>query len=240
MVEHTHLDDATKLRLQIRNGYQNSASLFTRNARAKEITLKLIPSGLTSKHTLKDAEGWQTVTVDQMRGPLHQVTHTCRDCHTNTPGKHGYAGSHDLGMLQQALSFDVCRKGNQVTATLTNTGAGHKVPTGEVHRHIVVKIWRSTAPEKLKQAFYGRRFEPLFTGGKTTIWNSSMPPNTYRRFLVDARRLGGAASEELNVEVRYLYGSRESYRPPFKEVPSKVIYRVRKTLSEIAACASTE
>jgi hypothetical protein len=71
MVEHTHLDDATMLRLQIRNGYQKSPSLFTRNARAKEITLKLLPSGLTSKHTLKDAEGWQTVSVEQAQGPLH-------------------------------------------------------------------------------------------------------------------------------------------------------------------------
>ena len=70
-VEHTHLQDVDKLRIEIRNGYQKSESLFARNARAKEITLKLLPSGSTSKHTLKDAQGWQSVSVDQETGPLH-------------------------------------------------------------------------------------------------------------------------------------------------------------------------
>ena len=177
-------------------------------------------------------------TVEQFRQGPFAKSHTCRDCHTNTPGKHAYAGSHDLGMLQQALTFDICRSGNQVTTTLTNTGAGHNVPTGDVHRHIVVRLWRSTAPENLKQAFYGRRFKPLFTGGKTTIWNSSLPPNTYRRWQVDALKLGGEPSEDLNAEVRYLYGSRETYRPPFKEVPSRVIFRVRKALTELTPCKS--
>jgi hypothetical protein len=69
-VEHTPLEDATKLRLEIRNGYQKTPRLFTRNARAKEITLQLLPSGKTSKHTLTDAEGWQSVTAEQPAGPL--------------------------------------------------------------------------------------------------------------------------------------------------------------------------
>ncbi len=70
-VEHTHLEDASSIRLEIRNGYQKSPSLFTRNARAKDVTLKLIPSGLLSKHTLSDAEGWQSLSATQPLGPLH-------------------------------------------------------------------------------------------------------------------------------------------------------------------------
>ncbi len=69
-VEHTPLSDAIKLRLEIRNGYQKTPKLFQRNARAKDITLTLLPSGAISKHTLEDKEGWQTLSVEQARGPL--------------------------------------------------------------------------------------------------------------------------------------------------------------------------
>lgn len=70
-VEHTHLKDASKLRLKIRNGYQKTPRLFKRNARAKDITLTLIPNGQTSKHTLTDAEDWQEIETEQPAGPLH-------------------------------------------------------------------------------------------------------------------------------------------------------------------------
>lgn len=179
-------------------------------------------------------------TVSQFRKGPFAKTHTCRDCHANTPGKHGYAGSHDLGMLQQALSFRACRSGSLLKTTLTNRGAGHNVPTGDVHRHIYVRAWRSTAPEKLKQAFYGRRFKPVLTGGKTTIWDSSLPPNTYRQWQVDAKDLGASEDEAINLEVVYLYGGQESYRPPFKEAPSKTIYRIRKPFGRLALCAPEE
>ena len=33
-------------------------------------------------------------TVEQFKKGPFAKTHTCRDCHTNTPGKHAYAGSH--------------------------------------------------------------------------------------------------------------------------------------------------
>lgn len=69
-VEHTSLDDATRLRLEIRNGYQKSPRLFTRNARARDITVKLLPSGTTTTHLLTDSEGWQSLMVEQPRGPL--------------------------------------------------------------------------------------------------------------------------------------------------------------------------
>lgn len=70
MVEHTPLEDASTLRLEIRNGYQKTPRLFTRNARAKDIVVTLKPSGLTSKHTLTDSEGWQSIAIEQPVGPL--------------------------------------------------------------------------------------------------------------------------------------------------------------------------
>jgi len=70
MVEHTPLDDASNVRLEIRNGYQKTPRLFARNARAKDIVVTLKPSGLTSKHTLTDSEGWQSISMKQPTGPL--------------------------------------------------------------------------------------------------------------------------------------------------------------------------
>jgi hypothetical protein len=70
VIEHTPLDDASKIRLEIRNGYQKTPRLFIRNARAKDIEVTLKPSGLTSTHTLTDTEGWQSVVIEQPTGPL--------------------------------------------------------------------------------------------------------------------------------------------------------------------------
>ena len=178
-------------------------------------------------------------TVEQFRAGPFAKTHSCRDCHANTPGQHSYAGSHDVAMLRRALSFGVCSKGGRVVTQLTNKGAGHNVPTGDVHRHIVIKAWRSTAPEKLIEAFYGRRFEPMDSGGKRTIWDSSLPPNTYRRWSFEPKDLGSGHDEPINLEVRYLYGSRESYRESFKEPAHRLVYRVRKRLAKLPACASS-
>lgn len=175
-------------------------------------------------------------TVAQFRAGPFAKTHTCRDCHATSPGGHSYPGGHDLGMLRQALSFQVCRSGQRVQTVLTNIGAGHNVPTGDVHRHIVVKAWRSTAPEKLSEAFYGRRFEPVVSGGKETIWDSTLPPNTYRRWRFTANSLGGSQDEPINLEVRYLFGSRESYRPPFSEPASQVVFRVRSAFGKLVSC----
>jgi hypothetical protein len=175
-------------------------------------------------------------TISQFReGPMAK-THTCRDCHANTPGGHSYAGAHDPGMLEQALGFGACRKGKLVRTTLTNRGAGHNVPTGDVHRHIVVRAWRSNDPAKLKEAFYGRRFEPLDSGGKKTIWDSTIAPQSSRRWQFDPAELGAKSVEAINLEVRYLYGSRETYAPSFQEDTYQVVYRLRKPFLLLPTC----
>lgn len=69
----TEMEGATQLRLRVRNGYQKSATLFAANARPKEITIKLLPSGTTKKVTLADAQGWQDVVVAQPAGKLEAV-----------------------------------------------------------------------------------------------------------------------------------------------------------------------
>jgi hypothetical protein len=110
------------------------------------------------------------------------------------------------------------------------------VPTGDVHRHIVIRAWRSNAPAKLKEAFYGRRFEPLEAGGKKTIWDSTLPPKSARNWHFDPQELGAKSVEAINLEVRYLYGSRESYRPDFQEDTYQVVYRLRKPFLLLPTC----
>src|SRR5689334_3483975 len=61
----TELDKTTKLRLKIRNGYQKSKALFKANARAKDITVRLLPSKTEVKATLTDKDGWQEVSITQ-------------------------------------------------------------------------------------------------------------------------------------------------------------------------------
>ncbi len=59
----TPLEGATNVRLKVRNGYQKSPGLFRANARAKTVTVKVLPGGATRQVALKDAEGWQDVAV---------------------------------------------------------------------------------------------------------------------------------------------------------------------------------
>ncbi len=66
----TPLEGVTKVRLKIRNGYQKTAALFKANARAKGITVKLLPSGKVVQATLEDKQGWQEITIAQGTGQL--------------------------------------------------------------------------------------------------------------------------------------------------------------------------
>ncbi len=69
-VRFTEMANTTELRLKIRNGYQKTKRLFSRNSRIKQATITLLPSGKTQTLTLKDARGWQTVRVASS-GTLH-------------------------------------------------------------------------------------------------------------------------------------------------------------------------
>jgi hypothetical protein len=67
------LEGATTVRLRVRNGYQKSSNLFKANARAKQVDVKLLPSGVTASATLTDAEGWQELTFNQPAGKLDAI-----------------------------------------------------------------------------------------------------------------------------------------------------------------------
>ncbi|HET9627171.1 MAG TPA: hypothetical protein VFP84_37685, partial [Kofleriaceae bacterium] len=72
-IQTTPLDRTTRIRLHVRNGYQKSKDLFRANARARQVTLRLLPSKVEAKLTLEDRDGWQDLVIDQPSGVVRSV-----------------------------------------------------------------------------------------------------------------------------------------------------------------------
>jgi hypothetical protein len=176
-------------------------------------------------------------TVAQFeRGPYARAEDACRSCHALSPAGHRYPGAHDPAMLARAVALELCRAGGEVVMTLENRGAGHNVPTGDVHRHMNLRAWRSAAPERLYEAFLGRRFTPLETGGKRTTWDSTLAPRERRRYVVDEAALG--EDGPLRFELRYVYTADENPgrgRDP-GEPTSRVILSRSANFEELPSC----
>jgi len=148
------------------------------------------------------------------RGPYAGSEDGCHTCHL----VHAHPGAHDPGMLRGALKLTACRDEDAAVIALANVGAGHAVPTGDVHRHINVRAWRSSAPERLFEAYVGRRFALAEGGGKRTTWDSTIAPEQTRTWRVPLASLG-EADEPVNVEVRYVYTADEN--PPRARHPGE-------------------
>ncbi len=182
------------------------------------------------------AHPMQATVTQFRRGPFADARDGCLTCHGGGTSGHAFPGAHDPGMLERALRFDVCRDGVAVVMSIENHGAGHNVPTGDVHRHINVRAWRSSAPERLHEIFLGRRFTPLPGGGKETTWDSTLAPGATQRHRVEASALGGDGP--IRFEVRYVYTVDENPRPhrdPGEPV-SRVIAERSATLEELPTC----
>jgi hypothetical protein len=130
----------------------------------------------------------------------------CLECHRAGDGGHLFPGGHDPKMLERAVSIDACRDGRTLEVRLTNAGAGHNVPTGDLHRHLVLRAWRPGAPERLSETVLGRRFEPAADGGKRTTEDTTIPAGETRRVRVDVGGLGPARPKDpISLELRLVY-----------------------------------
>jgi hypothetical protein len=69
----SELDGVSAVRLRLRNGYHKSKVLFGANARIKDVTVKLLPSGRTTRATLADTMDWQELTIAQEIGKLEAI-----------------------------------------------------------------------------------------------------------------------------------------------------------------------
>ena len=109
-------------------------------------------------------------------------------------------------MLARAVSLTACRDGQALRLTLANVGAGHNVPTGDLHRHLVLRAWRGSAPERLHETLFGRRFAPAPDGGKRTVQDRTLAPGEARVVRIPLRALGPRRpGEPVRVELRLVY-----------------------------------
>jgi hypothetical protein len=189
------------------------------------------------------AEPMQATVSQFLRSGLADAM-ACSDCHGSAAG-HAFPGSHDPDMVRSALDVSICADaghtdGNQpaLAIELDNQGAGHNVPSGGVHRHMVLRAWRSSAPQRLWQAYLGRRFEPLPEGGKRTTSDTTLAPGERRRFRVPLRALG-PGDEPVNVELRYVYALDE-HAELDGAVVSRVIWHERASRDRTPPCAAAE
>jgi hypothetical protein len=175
-----------------------------------------------------------------LAGAMH-----CGDCHAATGAGHAFPGSHDPAMVASALDISLCHAPPAAPASaagregalvidIANRGAGHNVPTGGVHRFMALRAWRSSAPERLWEAYLGRRFRPLAGGGKETVLDTTLAPDERRRFRVAVERLGPGA-EPVNVELRYVYALDE-HAPVDGAVLSRVIWHQRTSVAGTPRC----
>ncbi|MCU0727895.1 MAG: NapC/NirT family cytochrome c [Planctomycetes bacterium] len=93
-------------------------------------------------------------TVDEYMASGYAETHTCNDCHmprSDRPlvdggpvrtgvASHLFPGGHDPGKLREALSLAVSVESGTLKVSVTNRGAGHKVPTDSRHKSVNVYV----------------------------------------------------------------------------------------------------
>lgn len=164
-------------------------------------------------------------------------TTTCLDCHADGATGHRFRGSHDAERVAAALASTVCRGRGTLEVELENVGAGHNVPSGGVHRRMVLRAWRSTAPERLAEHTLGRTFRPLVGGGKQTIDDTTIPPGAVHRARFVLGDLGPATSDSaVNLELRYIYALDE--RLELGTPASQVIWHRRVVPAELARCTA--
>jgi hypothetical protein len=129
----------------------------------------------------------------------------CVQCHRATPGGHAFPGGHDPAMLGRAVAVEACQAGKDLRVALDNAGAGHNVPTGDLHRHLVLRVWRTGSPERLHETILGRQFTATPEGGKRTVTDASLRPGERRDVLVPLASVGAPGDGPLRLELRLVY-----------------------------------
>ena len=180
----------------------------------------------------------QSTVASFRAGPYAAQPGGCLACH-GSRANHAFPGGHDAGMLGAALEVTWCARGAAIEVAVRNAAAGHAVPTGDIHRHFNLRVWRSSAPEALSEAFYGRRFEPDDAGGKALVWDSTIAPEATRRHQVELAGLGGEPDEPINLELIYVFLEKENVRADLapREPFTTSVVRRRALPGELPRCA---
>jgi hypothetical protein len=180
----------------------------------------------------------QDTEQQHARGP--HAAEPCRTCHARASEfGHLFPGGHVAAFVTRAVVVSTCRDRGALDVALTNAGAGHNVPTGDLHRHLVLRAWRPSAPERLGEALFGRRFEAAEDGGKRAVEDTTLPAGQTRHARFRLADLGGARREPIRVALRLVYTIDEF---PFRgrELPEPTyvtLFEDERPWSGIPACA---
>lgn len=142
----TPLDATTGVRLRIRNGYQKSKPLFAANARAREVTVRLLPSKVEVRATLADRDGWQELAITQPSGPMRAVELDIRSVYEGT------------------RYTDLAISDVQVFAT----SATAENPAFEKGKRVALLTWRTARMSAAKLLAGKARALPLYTAYEVT------------------------------------------------------------------------
>ncbi len=133
----------------------------------------------------------------------------CQDCHMPgverplVPGypkrlgkKHLWPGAYSNHQLQKAFSFRAQQNKNSLTITISNSGAGHKVPTGDTDRFIVMDFfWQETGSNnQIEKKIYSIEFK------RQVVWQPIM-------FVLSDNRLAPGESKKIDIELPSLSSS---------------------------------
>lgn len=177
------------------------------------------PDGAVTRYT---DHPMQDTVAEFLAGPHAERPGACLACHGQTPAGHLMPGAHSLGALQHAAVLDICRlqpsrsrarSPRTLRLAVTNIGAGHELPSGDLHRHLILRAWRPSAPMTAWDTFIGRAFEPAPDAGKVVRLHTSIAPLQTRSWDVPVGPLAGDEDEPIIVELRYVYTEDEIVSP---------------------------
>lgn len=101
----------------------------------------------------------------------------CVDCHVQKR-RHRFAGGHDVDQLRDALDLALEQTSDGLSVTLTATGVGHRVPTGDPFRRLVLEVCAEPACEtRTGRAVFARRFAPTADTWHL-VADTTVPPPT--------------------------------------------------------------
>lgn len=180
----------------------------------------------------------QTTVSEFRASPYAGLPGECLFCHGATPFGHALPGGRDLPSLQHAAELTACApRPGHLRLTVRNHGAGHRIPTGDVHRHFQLRAWRSSAPATMFEVFIGRTFEVVEGAGKKIVRNTSIDPLDSRTWNLRVASLGGLETEPVNVELRYVYTADEE--PTERNHPGEPTFAIVDALrsTEFSKCS---
>lgn len=174
-VQVTPLDKTTRVKLRVRNGYQKSKDLWKANARAKAVTVRLLPSKVEKQVVLTDTDGWQEVAIDQANGPLKAIELA-------------------VGSVYEGTKYaDLCISDVQVLATSETPDN----PAFEKSKLANLMSWRASRIAAAK-VFSAKKVDlPLYPAYavKTSEWTDQSSTGGRAALIADAMKEPGFAKE---------------------------------------------